>query len=192
MLPDNTIDSLLRNSHTLVVKQFPAILAVCLVCSLPISAQTTEPADTDTYLSFFQKVTELKSLSNPPQLPAQINGKSVTISVPKIQDVAGMTDFEVSSLEAVAANCLASIKPIQKPNQSVFEYRLEQIESAQASGALEQQMRDLEKQQQDAVTAHVQRLKVLFGDARFQVLDDYVRSSRWRKDLTPKVTSPLP
>jgi hypothetical protein len=174
--------------------KFPAIVAVCLVCSWAVSAQTPEPMISDTYVSFFQKLTDLKSLSNPSplRLPRQLNGKSVTISVPKIQDLAGLTDFEVSSLESIAANCLASLKPLQKPNQSVFEYRLEQIETAQTSAALEQQMADMAKQQEEAVAAHVQRLRVIFGDSRFQTLEDYVRSGKWRKDFTPNITSPLP
>ena len=187
------VDSRLLSRHTLIVKPFGAIITVCMLCSWPASAQTPEPLDSQTYLSFFEKVLDLKSLSDPSllRLPRQLNGKSVTISVPKIQDVAGLTDFEVSSLEGVAANCLASLKPIQKPNQSVFEYRLEQLESAQTSAALEQEMRDLAKRQEDAVAAHVERLKVLFGDFRFQVLEEYVRSSKWRKDLTAKVDAPV-
>src|SRR5260370_772963 len=58
----------------------------------------------------------------------------------------------------------------------IFESRLRFVESGDSSAWLRPRLTNLDNQISQIVSHHTQRLKVAFGDSRFQQLDAWVRS----------------
>jgi hypothetical protein len=167
-----------------------AVLLVGFPCGLcgqtpAVDARPTDPA---TYEAFFRQVLNLKSAEN--TKAHGLNGEPVAFTVPKLQDVIGLTDREVGLLQAAAADCLQAGQSFEQPSAKVFEARLQEIESGRVSGALGQELKELDGQHNRWILDRVQQLKLAFGDLRFQVLDAYVRSGKGQKELRPVVAAP--
>ena len=154
----------------------------------PAASSANDP-DPKLYESFFQQVVRLKSFSNP-YLGGEANGKPVVVIVPEIQKVIGLTDAEVALLNTAAADCLSKLQAFRTPVGLIFEARLQFIESGKVSKPVAQELDDLERQHNQTVLDRVQQLHTAFGDSRFQVLDDYVHSSKSQRELMPVINFP--
>ena len=192
-------------------------LCLYLASVYPISSQTTVPVQRpqaitiapspapqefsvpQSYESFFQELIRLKSFSNRPNNTVQLNGTVRTsptgtkpsLSIPKLRDLIGVTDSEVAILDSTATDCLSQIKPFLTAGKMTFESRLQEIESGQVSDDLAQRIQDLDRKHEEVVFKHAEALKIAFANSRFQVLDEYVRSSKWTKALVPSA-KPIP
>jgi hypothetical protein len=96
---------------------------------------------------------------------------------PNIQEAAGLTDREMETLSAIAADYHASLASLSgQPGHSVFEALMESIESGKDDYPdPQQQLKDRETQRQRIVSDHVQQLRIAFGEARFQALTAWLR-----------------
>jgi hypothetical protein len=80
-------------------------------------------------------------------------------------------------LNAVAADCEAKTDIVgQVRSRIVFEARLRSIEVGDSSQWLVPQLKSLEEQINQIVVEHVLEAQRLLGPARFQTVNDYVRS----------------
>ena len=178
-------------------------LCLYLASLYPISSQTVTPVQLralivaaspapqdvpQSYESFFQQLIRLKWYSNLPNNSVQLNG---SLSIPKLQDLIGLTDSEVAILDSTATDCLSQIKPFLIAGKLTFESRLQPVASGRVSDDLAQRIQDLDTKREEVVLKHVDALKTALGDSRFQVLDEYVRSSKWIKDLVPPLLRKL-
>jgi hypothetical protein len=168
---------------------FLKLLLACLLL-LPSSAtQSSAEADratVSTYVAFFRQVAQLQSLSEHPEsvmLPPKMRMRGCTIAVPRIQDVVGLSDHETGLLLTSARACLAGIdRRVQSP--VVFEARMEELEGSGISESVARQVSELKQRYDDQILGHVQQLRSNFGPTRFQVLDEYVRTSKWQSRLS--------
>jgi hypothetical protein len=143
-------------------------------------------ADPAAYESFFRQVVQMKALSDL-TVRTQLNGVPATATlVPKkLQDVVGLTDSEANLVNAAAAECVARLNALRTPSSLAFESLMQQIESGKVSDSLDAQLKELGWRRTQAVLDDVERLRIALGEDRFQILNDYVRSGRGRKELMP-------
>jgi hypothetical protein len=145
-------------------------MGLALVGALESSAQRP-PDPTAPYESFFRRVAQLKNASG----PVLLNGQSSTLTQPSAQDALGLTDEEAQILGGIAADCEAKVSAFDTAVRSVvFGFRLRLVESE--SPRATQQLKELERERSQIVLRHVQRLRSSFGDSRFKLLDEFVRS----------------
>ena len=147
------------------------------------------PANPDpaTYEAFFKKVVELKRA--PDQV--RINGETVRVSVPKLQDVIGLADAEVDTLNQVAAECVRQLNALDQPKPWIFEARLEQLAGGEMPEALAQQMQRWKDRRPQIVLEQVQQLKAALGES-FVRVDFFVHSPENPRSLQltlPKAVS---
>jgi hypothetical protein len=170
-------------------------------CSRGFCQSGVEPpspihAQTERYEAFFRQVAELRNVSGPVTLingkPVESNGRLVEITLPKAQEAIGLTDQEANVLNAIASDCEASIREYDvSVRPLVFETRLQALASEDApSAAAAQLLMDLDNQRNQIVLDHVRRVKAAFGDLRFLVLDEWVRS-RKQANFFPPAGAPV-
>jgi len=150
------------------------LLVACLSRGLGQVAPSAAPSlenffTPGVYESFFLEVRQLSRILT--------DGQANILTKPTIQEAIGLTDQEMRSLNALASDCLTEISPLrQAAPKLIFEARLRFVESGDSSAWLRQRLTDLDNQLNQAVSDHIQHLKVAFGDSRFQQLDAWVRS----------------
>jgi hypothetical protein len=146
------------------------LLAACLSLALgQIAPSPLNLAAPLPYESFFRTVAQVYRF--------QADGHAEILTQPTLQEAIGLTDLEMEALHAVAFNCLATIRPLQETvPKLIFESRLRFVESGDSSAWLRPRLTDLDNQISQTLSHHIQRLKVAFGDSRFQQLDAWVRS----------------
>ena len=113
------------------------------------------PSDPERYDDFFRLLVDLQH--RPPSL------------TPNVQEAIGLTAPETKLLTDTAADYVSRMR------EMVFEARLQAVESGNPSQAEEQRLR--------LIRDHVERLKAGFSGSHFQLLEDYVRSSRADTEL---------
>ena len=93
-----------------------------------------------------------------------------------IEAAIGLTDGEMRSLDAVAADYQARSRALN-PGRVIFEARLRSLESGEDSSEwLAQWLCELDNQGRQLVLDLIQQLKTALGDSRFSVLDTYVHA----------------
>ena len=103
--------------------------------------------------------------------------------VPRVQEIMSLSDQETKLLVTTANAYVTEARHQPSHVPVVFEARMEEIESGHVSEPVSRQLNDLEQKRIAAVMGYVQRLKSGFGAERFQLFDDYVRSSKWETAL---------
>ncbi len=113
----------------------------------------------------------------------------VPLKLPKLQDAVGLTDAEVETLNATAADCVTKIAVFEKAiGPLIFESRLEIADTGKNSDELARKLTDLDELRNQAILAHVQELKTALPPASFARLDAYVRApADAKKGLGPTV-----
>jgi len=158
-------------------------IAVC-VCG---AQDRPDPA---AYQQFFRQVAELKSYGSHPM--ARTVWGDVPEKVPRLQEVIGLSDAEVETLNATALDCGAKIAAFAKAaGPLIFESRLEIAGAGQNSDELARKLKEMDEQRNQMVLAHVQALKTALPPASFERLDAYVRApADAKKSLAPTVDIP--
>jgi len=165
--------------------RFAALIPLSMLLAGSLCAQPTVAPGTDHYLAFFRDVAQLKRLSDHPEIkPVSANGSSVELVLPRIQDVIGLSDRETDLLTSAATACIARNIPRHEP--VVLEARLQEAEIGRVSEPVASQVREFEQKIREMVLVYVRQLRSDYGEERFRILDDFVRSSRWLTSLVPK------
>jgi hypothetical protein len=164
------------------------LLLFCGVAPVPgqVPDSNAQPNDQDLYESFFAKVARLKEQSNNPHVVIS-GGRSATLIVPKLQDLIGLTDSEVQLLYSTALDLVEKLRVLMQRRPSVFEARLQRIESGHLSPSLAKEFEEMDQEHSRLIADHVQRLKDGVGDKEFKSLERFVHSPTWERDLTPTV-----
>jgi hypothetical protein len=121
-----------------------------------------------------------------------MNGETVTLKIPTLQDAIGLTDAEVEILNVTAADCVTKIAAFEKAiGPLIFESRLEIADTGKNSDELAKKLKDLDELRNKAILAHVQQLKAALPPASFERLDAYVRApADAKKSLAPAAEIP--
>jgi hypothetical protein len=170
---------------------FGAVLLSILPLSAKANSQTGSGsealADASMYQAFFGQVAKNTLLPDPPEW-RQVDrkpSKSFRSVVPSLRDVIGLSDHEADLLTTAAKEYASEAGSLSKHFPLVFEARLQEMENGRISETVASQVSELEQSYREMVLGYVQQLRFDSGDARFQVLDDYVRSSEWKTALLP-------
>jgi hypothetical protein len=165
--------------------KFQMALALAIAGSICGAQDRPDPA---AYQQLFRQVTELKSMAGHP-VARSMNGQTVALKIPKLEDAIGLTDADVEILNATAADCMAKIAAFAKAaGPLIFESRLEIAGAGQNSDELARKLKEMDEQRNQMVLAHVQQLKTALAPAGFEKLDAYVRApADAKKSLEPAV-----
>ena len=163
---------------------------VSCFCQTP----ATDPRSPDAaiYEAFFREVAQLKSLSGDTVSATMAGGRVIQLTVPKLQNVIGLTDSEVDALTAAAVDSVRQIGLLDNAARPlILDVRLQQLESGKLSASTAQRLSAFESNRRQIVLTHVQEIRAAFGESRFPVLDEYVmRPGRNPRDLQPYGTLP--
>ena len=148
-----------------------AALAPLLIASILPAQDAAANPDPAIYEAFFKKVVELN------RAPAEVrlNGETVKLSVPRLQDVIGLTDAEVDTLNRTAEGCFQQLALLDQPKPWIFEARLEQLQNGALSESLARQMNQLKDRRRQIVLEHLQQLKSSLAES-FVRVDFFVHS----------------
>jgi hypothetical protein len=164
-------------------------------CQSGVEPPSPVRAQTDRYESFFRQVAELRDVSGTVTLmngkPVEPNGRLAEITVTTPQEAIGLTGLEANVLNAIVSDCEASIREYDvSVGPLVFETRLQALASEGGpAAAAAQLLMDLDNERNQIVLDHIRRVKAAFGDSRFSVLDEWVRSRR-QANFFPPVGAP--
>lgn len=167
--------------------QFRLALALALAATLCSAQERPDPA---AYQQFFRQVAELKSSADHPT--ARTAWGDVPLVVPRLQEVIGLSDAEVETLNGVAADCMSKIAAFAKAaGPLIFESRLEIAGDGQNSDELARKLKDMDEQRNQMVLAHVQALKSALPPRSFERVDAHVRApADAKKSLAPTADIP--
>ncbi len=167
--------------------KFQMALTLAIASSICGAQDRPDPA---AYQQFFRQVAELKSLGVHPT--ARTVWGEAPLKVPSLQDVIGLTDAEVETLNGTAADCIAKIAALEKAaGPLIFESRLEIAGAGQNSDELARKLKDVDEQRDQIVLAHVQQLKTALPPTSFEKVDAYVRApADAKQSLKPTVDIP--
>jgi hypothetical protein len=163
----------------------PCVVSCCW-CQTP--SDYTRPADAVVYEVFFRQLASLSRISKNATIEARAaGGRVITLTVPKLQSVIGLTDSEADAVFTAAAECVRQMESLDNTMRPVIlEARFQQMESGEAREPVAQQLKAYEKLHTQLVIMRVQELRKTLGDTRFAVLDQYVlRPGRNPRDLEP-------
>lgn len=192
-----------RNSHSLrrtTIQLIRSAIAFVIIgscsrgfCQPGVASSTPLRTQSDRYEALFRKVAELENVSGPVTLlngkPVEPNGGLVQITQTTAQEAIGLTDEESQALNAIASDCEASIREFDiSVGPLVLEARL-QILASENSLSATHQLTNLANERDRIVLDHIRRVKAAFGDSRFIVLDEWVRS-RKQANFSPPVGAP--
>ena len=147
------------------VAAFLIVLSLPAYCQSPPANTLTNVPDFVLYDHFLFRVVWLENQAN--SLKAQ--GKDDRFMRSWMQTKAGLSDQEIASLKAIAADC--------RNTTSAIVGSIQTLAAAGTSLAASPQAQSLVSQQRQAVLDHIGRLRTAFGPVRFGVLDAYVRDS---------------
>ena len=145
--------------------QFRRRMAVCLcllVCApafgqSKVSPQGSTP-DPDLYEILFRGLAQMKDPRNLYFLRA-----------------IALTQEEAENLHALASDCVTEIGLIDKASKPLtFEARVRSIESSGTDLRLAKRFKELQDKRRQTILDHIDRLKALVGDSRFQTLDAFL------------------
>ena len=86
-----------------------------------------------------------------------------------------VTQEESENLHALASDCVTEIGLIDKVSKPLtFEARVRSIESNGTDLRLAKRFKELQDKRRQTILDHIDRLKALLGDSRFQTLDAFV------------------
>jgi len=177
----------LRRRH-LTSSATPFFGALFLLVTLAFSQGSVdlEATSARAYEEFFKQVVALQNLSEHPEkvlLGPRAQAEGYRVVAPKIQDLIGISDRETELLQATARACVSEIKDLPDHFPVVFEARMEEIESGRTSEAVARQITEIAQRRTTLILGYIRRLRSNFGAEHFEVLDGYVRSSKWRDTL---------
>jgi len=108
----------------------------------------------------------------------QAKGRNSSGALHEIKRQAGLTDAEEATLTTIATTCIAAFEAGEKSaNAIVTQFMSQNPNGTQMSAALKQQYQAQKGQDLQTVLSAVQQLQTSFGQARFQSLDNYVRTT---------------
>jgi hypothetical protein len=111
-------------------------------------------------------------------LRAQSEGKKNSTALHQVKILAGLTDAEEATLTSVATACLAGFDASrQSANALVTQFKAQNPAGTPVPLSLQQQFESFKGQELQGILEAVQQIQTSFGEARFQNLDNYVRSS---------------
>jgi hypothetical protein len=126
------------------------------------------------YHTLFAEVTIWQQLA----AKEKAEGKDNRGAAHAVKNQAGLTDAEEATLTAVASS---SINALEAHRQSVIavagQFRKQNPAATQYPPALAQQLQALKDQDLQTIFGAVQQLQAAFGQARFQNLEHYVRTT---------------
>jgi hypothetical protein len=151
------------------------VIRLALAFTVAGCALCQQRLDPVAYSSFFSQVATLNAADH--RLPDSANGDGTARTVPKIQDVIGISGTEAEILGKIAADYVAVTGSLQEPRRElIFDSRLEFIETGKHSETLERKLKDLDERSDELVLNHVRQLKSALPDASFAKVDAYVRT----------------
>jgi len=162
---------------------------LCQAIESPSSTRT----QSDRYEALFRQVAELANVSGPVTLlngkPIESNGQLIEITQTTAREAIGLTDQESQVLNAVASDCEASIRKFDiSVRPVIFEARLQVLASENSQSAAHL-LTYLGNERDEIVLESIRRVKAAFGDSRFTMLDEWVRS-RNQANFFPPVGAP--
>ena len=90
-------------------------------------------------------------------------------------DAIALTQKEAESLHALALDCVTEIGLIDKASKPLtFEARVRSIDSNGKDLRPAKRFKELQDKRRQAILDHIQRLKALLGESRFETLDAFV------------------
>ena len=170
--------------------KFQMAMALTLASSVCGAQDHPDPA---AYRQFFRQVVDLKSIADRGAMAQSLNGQMVTLKIPTLQDVIGLSDAEVAIVNATAADFgtkdtlfRMALIPL------TFESRLELAGTGNISEELARKMKDIEDQRNQATLSHVESMKTALSAASFEKLDAYVRATGGAKKSLQPAVDPSP
>jgi hypothetical protein len=149
---------------------------LCQTASSDVLPPQDRP-DSAMYEQLFLQVSALKWASDSGGSAVAANGEVITRTVPKIQDVVGLTGADVEILNATAGDCVARIGSLQAAAGGlILESRLQFIESGKHWEALAEKLKNIDDERSRMVMDHVRQLKAALPDSSFEKLDAFVRA----------------
>jgi hypothetical protein len=143
------------------------LIRLTLVFTVAGCALCQERPDPVAYAFFFSQVASLKAAEH--GSPDSANGDGTARTVPKIQDVIGLSGTEAETLAKIAADCVAATDSLQEPRRElIFDSRLEFIETGKHSEVLERKLKNLDERSDELVVYHMRQLKSALSDASFR------------------------
>jgi hypothetical protein len=92
-----------------------------------------------------------------------------------------LTERENQAVRTLAADCQSKLQFLRASIKSVrMELLFQTIEAGQPSEELKRQLGDLQVQESQIAQEHFQSLKAVFGDSRFQMVQEFLRG--WDPD----------
>ena len=132
------------------------------------------PPDVKIYQSFFWQVSFSPGDTLYPASPAE----------PIV-----LTPRENHAVRTLAADCLSKLQLLRASIKSVrMELLFQTIEAGHPTEELKRQLGDLEAQESQIVQEHFQSLKTVFGDSRFQMVQEFLRG--WNPDVGSPFANP--
>jgi len=102
-----------------------------------------------------------------------------------------LTEYENQALRIVAAACQSKLQSLWTSIKSArMEILFQTIESGQPSEQHTRQLAELQAQEPQIVQEHFQALKSVFGDTRFQRVQEVLR--QWNPELGSPLAKPIP
>ena len=133
--------------------------------------------DVQVYETFFLQVAESKS--------------GDTFYPPSPVQPIVLTEYENQALRILATDCKSKLRSLKAAISSLrLEIIFQSIQLGQASETTRQQFADLQAQQPKMVLEYFQLLKVIFGDSRFQMVQEFVRT--WEPEKGSPFGMPAP
>ena len=135
--------------------KFQLVLTLAIASSMCSAQDRPDPA---AYQQFFRQVAELKARGAHPT--ARTVWGDFPLKVPRIEEVIGLTDAEVETLNGAAADCIAKIAALEKASGPlIFESRLEIAGAGQNSDELARKLKEMDEQRDQIVLVHVQAVE---------------------------------
>ena len=143
--------------------------ALGLACCGLVGGQTPTSTEPAIYDSFFRLLARLQRASD----------DSVSI-----RDFIGLTDSEVKTLNAAAADYVARVDALPKPTPAeVFESRLRDIESGRVFDQASDALNDMDQKRVELIRDQLNKLKSALSESHLTLLDTYIHSMKAEKDF---------
>jgi hypothetical protein len=131
-------------------------------------------ATSQLYHALFKQVVVFQQMAS----ALQSKGKNSSGALHEIKRQAGLTDPEEATLTATATTCITAFEAGEKSaNAIVTQFMSQNPKGTQMPAALKQQYQAQKGQDLQSILNSVQQLQTSFGHARFQNLDNYVRTT---------------
>jgi hypothetical protein len=144
---------------------------------VPVAWSSVSPSTFATgqlYHALFKQVAIFQQMAN----ALQAKGKNNSGALHEVKRRVGLTDAEEAALNTIAATSIAAFEAGEKSaNAIVTQFVNQNAKGTPMPTALQQQYQAQKGQDLQAVLSAVQQLQTAFGQARFQILDNYVRTS---------------